>query len=90
MGFRTIDNLKDSTNLTFAYGNSAFTFNIYPQAVVDLGKVSECNGIKEYSRIDFPSMNLNYTCITDTQFPPELRSTMNTLLSGASKPYTIP
>ena len=66
---------------------------IYNDSSIPISQINTCNAKNQYllrniSEILSSTINAQ-SCITDTQFPPELKDTMNDLLRGASKPYTI-
>ena len=68
---------------------------IYNDSTLQGGVIQplNCNANNQYLLRNFLSSdNANgaQTCITDTQFPPELKDTMNDLLRGAGKTYRIP
>ena len=64
-----------------------------PNVEGETGTLLDCNLKNQYLFANLANssnyVNPKNTCITDTQFPSELKSTMNDLLRGASKPYNI-
>ena len=61
-----------------------------------LQEFSKCNTNNKYLKINLSLEGVQIqtpgaqTCITDAEFPPELKDTMNALLEGAGKTYRIP
>ena len=60
----------------------------------ETGFLLDCSSKNQYLVSNLANLSANTnpknTCITDTQFPPELKDTMNALLRGAGKTYSIP
>ena len=94
---RYVEDLSVSPSLEINNDNNLrVNFQFYPLVEGEPGTLFSCNSKNQYSVSNLANLSNNrtpkQTCldVTTSSFPPVLKDTMNTLLLGANKSYSIP